>query len=123
MTEANLSPIEVILKKRREAKKLPSKIYEMIFDSGAEKTAEIFEIKPEEAINLVSKVLRKNGELDRLMTLTDCRKIDLINSKIEELNSFSTTKIYEECKDFAKVWEIAIAKHMIKQKLKKECWD
>jgi hypothetical protein len=123
MAEANLSPIEKVLEKRKEAKELPGKIYEKIFDLGVEKTAKVFNVKPEEAVKLAYKIVRKKGDFDKFQELAATPKLNLICDKIEELRSFSTTKIYEECKTFADVWEITIAKNILKRKLKQEYWD
>ena len=120
MAAANLSPIEKILEKRREEKELPAKIYEKIFDLGVHKTAQYFEIKPEEAVKLIVKIARKRGETDKLQELSDRKKISAICEKIMDLRTHSTTKIYEECKNFAEVWEIVIAKRILKQKGKQE---
>ena len=120
MAGANLSPMEKILEKRREEKELPAKIYEKIFDFGVCKTAELFGIKPEEAIKLIIKTAKKNGEIDKLQELSDRKKIAKICDKIEEMRSTSTAKIYEECKNFAEIWEITIAKRIIKQKMEQE---
>jgi hypothetical protein len=114
MAGANLSPIEKILEKRKEARKLPAKIYEKIFDFGVHKTAEMFGIKSEEAVKLIIKTARKAGETDKLQDLSDRKKISKICERIIEMNTFSTGKIYEECKDFAEIWEIVISKRILK---------
>jgi len=123
MAGANLSPIEKILEKRKETKNLPFRIYEKIFDLGVYKTAELFEIKPDEAVKLIIRVARKNNETDKLQDLSDRKKISVICDKIQEMRTFSTGKIYEECKDFAETWEIVIAKRILKQKMKQEHWQ
>jgi hypothetical protein len=120
MSGAKLSPIEIILEKRREEKELPSKIYGKIFDSGVNKTAELFEIKPEEAVKLIISTARKRGETDKLQDLSVRKKIARICEKIEELQTVSTGKIYEECKEFAEIWEIVIAKRILKMKTRQE---
>jgi len=120
MTGANLSPIEKILEKRREEKELPAKIYEKIFDLGVCKTAELFGVKPEEVVKLIIKLAGKNSETDKLQDLSDRKKIAEICDKIIEIGSFSTRKIYENCRNLAEIWEIEIAKCILKQKIKQE---
>lgn len=115
-----LSPIEKILEKRKAEKELSTQIYEKIFDLGVNKTAEIFCIKPEETIKLIIKIARKNGEIDKLKNLCAQKKLNKIEEEIINLQSFSTEKIYKNCEKFAEIWEIEVAKSILKQKLKQE---
>lgn len=120
MLNTSLSPIEKIFEKRRAEKELSAKIYENIFDLGVYKTAELFEITPEETVKLIIKTARKKNEIERLQDLSDRKKISKICERIMELQTYSADKIYEECKDFAQIWEILIAKCVLKLKMKQE---
>jgi hypothetical protein len=88
-----------------------------------EETARKFGVKPEEAVILAYKIVRKNNDFDRFDNLVEKRKIALICDKFEELQTFSTAKIYEECKSFAEIWEITAAKNILKRKFRRECVD
>ncbi|MCL1947427.1 MAG: hypothetical protein FWF51_09830 [Chitinivibrionia bacterium] len=123
MTNAKLSPMNIILEKRKRQKELSVEIYKEIFDLGVKETARKFGIKPEEALILAHKIARKKGDLVQFDELVEKRKIALICDKIEELQTFSTAKIYEECKNFAETWEITLAKIILKRKLKQEYTD
>jgi hypothetical protein len=123
MTNEKLSPINIVLEKRKRQKELSDEIYKEIFNLGVKETARKFGIKPEEALILAHKIARKKGDFDRFDELAEKRKIALICDKFEELQTFSTDKIYEECKNFAETWEITAAKIILKQKLKREYTD
>lgn len=120
MAVASLSPMEKILEKKKIQKTLSAKIYEKIFDLGVCQTAEFFEITPHETVKLIIKVAGKNNETAKLQELSNKETITAICDKIMELRTYSTEKIYEECKSFAKSWEIIIAKSILKEKLKRE---
>jgi cation transport regulator ChaB len=123
MANVKLSPVEIILEKRKKQKELPAEIYKEIFNSGVEETARKFGVKSEEAVILAYKIVRKNNDFDRFDNLVEKRKIALICDKFEELQTFSTAKIYEECKSFAEIWEVTMAKNILKRKLRREYVD
>jgi len=114
------SPIKKILQRKKSEKVLANEIYEKIFDAGVKKTAEIFCIKPEEAVKLIITIVRKNNDFDKFYALTDKRKLFSVCEKIEELQIISTKKFFERDADFAEKWEFLIAKEFLLQKLKRK---
>lgn len=114
------SPIKKVLQRKKSQKILADEIYEKIFDMGVEKTAEFFDVKPEETIKLIIAIVRKNDDFDKFYALADKRKLFSVCEKIEELQIISTKNLLEYCADFAKKWEILIAKEFLRQKSKRE---
>ena len=114
------SPIKKILRRKESEKVLANEIYEKIFDAGVEKTAELFCIKPEEAVKLIITIIRKNNDFDKFYALADKRKLFSVCEKIEELQIISTKEFFEHNVNFAEKWEFLIAKEFLRQKLKRE---
>jgi hypothetical protein len=123
MENNNLSPIEKILQRKKNEKSLTNEIYKKIFETGVEKTAEIFCVKPHEVIKLIIPIVRKNEKLDEFYALIEKQKLFSICEYMEELQTVSIEKILERCKNTIKEWEILIAKEFLKQKTKREYCD
>ena len=123
MPNANLSPAKALAEKRDIAKKIGLEIYSEIFDLGVEKTAAKFGIKPEEAVKLACKNLRKNGNFDRFEKLVPKEKVAAVCDKIMELGSLSEAKLFERCEKIAKKWEIVAARYIFKERLRQENID
>jgi len=123
MFDANLSPAKALAEKRAGAKKITLEICDKIFELGVEETALKFGIKPEEAVKLAYKGLRKNGGFDRFEELVSPEKLTAVCDKIMELGTLSEAKIFENSEKIAEKWEIVAAKYIFKERLRLENID
>ncbi|MDR0303571.1 MAG: hypothetical protein LBH98_02215 [Chitinispirillales bacterium] len=123
MASSNLSPIEKILLRRKNEKVLAKEIYEKVFDVGIEKTAEKLSLTYENAVKLIIPIVRKNRDFDKFFALVEKQKLYSIYEKMKDLQTVSVKILQREYGNFAKEWEILIAKEFSKKKLKQEIFD
>jgi len=120
MTEVKLSPAETIARKRDCERKLTPLVSDAVFVLGVEEAAKKFGIKPEEAVKLTYKNLRKGKDFDKFEKLLPYDTLTVVCDKIVQLGSLSEVKIMDNCKKVAKNWEIIVARYIFKERLKRE---